>query len=830
MGLELEQQGLGKTLMKKLFLSLAVASALGLTGCLSDGDKAPVTKEEVNIAATRVVFDPGMSKLTIPTDILLGGTTDGTLNLPVANQDNYADPQVAISALDGWSTAMPFEFEFDGAFDEDGKAIHINGQSVMAEGAIRIHEAVMGADMSVEDCAAVPAGAVCTITGELKHGEDFTVVWADKKAQVVPLRPFKAKTGYVVSISDQVVDEIGRKVAPSTTYYMLSKPLATDPIGGAQEQALQGIINSQRNALAAAGVNLDTVIHSNSFTTQSVADVLTVIKQLMLQPALAPRLVAMPTGANAGQLLAQAGQVAPGSSSYLVASSADIYAGQVNLPYFSPVPTADAPDAPLTGRWQATAVSPASIQIGLSSGALTQDELIATLVGLGLDPMEVLADPTKLAGAIPYEAAPTALYNPNFDPADASKGPRGLDQGRHLTKFNPIPRPQTIAQVPLLMSVPNLTTVNAVRAAQGLSAITQPADGWPVVIFQHGITGSKENFLAIAGSFALFGQAAIAIDHPLHGERGFPGGINATSGKGSPTNYLNLASLLTARDNLRQSVADLLGLRLSLSNGAANFGGAAINGHNVQFAGHSLGAMAGHNFVAIANTSLGGDLGAMADPLYRVKAAALGMPGVGIAPFLLESQSFGPLIGGMLSFQSFPKFAEFALEEATNSGVIPGSDAFMGSLGKYYAMYFGGVASPAEIAARDSLLGQFQFAAQTVIDSGDPLNYTRMLVAAETPVFLIEALHDETIPNTTAHPLGGTEPMIRLLGLASINGPVMSEDGAPVTGVARYKKGGHSGLLNPSADAATTMNQQEAISAWFGTGLLLLNVNAELVN
>src|SRR5690554_1374563 len=129
--------------MKKLFLSLAVTSALGLTGCLADGEKAPISNEEINIAATRVVFDPGMGKLTIPTDILLVGTTDGTLNIPVANQDNYADPQAAMAALDGWSTAMPFEFEFDGSFDENGEAIGIDGASVTAPGSIRIHEAVM---------------------------------------------------------------------------------------------------------------------------------------------------------------------------------------------------------------------------------------------------------------------------------------------------------------------------------------------------------------------------------------------------------------------------------------------------------------------------------------------------------------------------------------------------------------------------------------------------------------------------------------------------------------------------------------------------------------
>ncbi|RUO37081.1 alpha/beta hydrolase [Aliidiomarina taiwanensis] len=808
--------------MKKLFLSLAVTSALGLTGCLADGEKAPISNEEVNIAATRVVFDPGMGKLTIPTDILLGGTTDGTLNIPVANQDNYADPQAAMAALDGWSTAMPFEFEFDGSFDENGNAIGIDGASVTAPGSIRIHEAVMGADMRVEACGAVPAGAVCTITDELTYGEDFAVQWVNNKARVIPLRPFKPNTGYVVSITDKVVDELGRSVQPSTTYYTLSKPLATDPIGGATEQALQGIINSQRGALAAAGVDVDTVIHSNSFTTQSVGEVLGVVKQMMLQPSLAPQLQAQPLGVTAADLLG----LAPGTPNHAVASAAMVYAGQVNLPYFSPVPTQDSPEAPLSGRWQATAVSPASIKIALESGAVTVEELGAILVQLGMDPNEVLADPRKLAGAIPYEMAPTALYNPEYNPMDV-ESVRGLDQGRHLTKFNPIPRPQNLPQVPLMMSVPDVDTVNAVRAQQGADPIAEPAGGWPVVIFQHGITGSKEQFLAIAGTLAVFGHATVAIDLPLHGDRGFPGGINATSGMGSPTNFLNLASLLTARDNLRQAVSDLLGLRLSLSNGAANFGGANINGNNVKFVGHSLGAMTGHNFVAMANTPMEGDAAA-ANPLYTVQAAALGMPGAGIAPFLIESGSFGPLVGGMLAFQQIAPFAEYALEEATNSGIVPGSDAFMANLGKYYETFFNGIASPAVVAARDSLLSQFQLAAQTVVDSGDPLNFIGKMNATETPLFLIEALGDTTIPNSTAHPLSGTEPMIALLGLENLTTLTTSQDGEPVTGAARYIEGGHGGLLLPT-DPATTQNQQQAIGTWFDSNLLMLPINPALV-
>ena len=43
--------------MKKLLLPLAIGSALSLVGCGS-GDEAPITESEVNVAASRVVFDP----------------------------------------------------------------------------------------------------------------------------------------------------------------------------------------------------------------------------------------------------------------------------------------------------------------------------------------------------------------------------------------------------------------------------------------------------------------------------------------------------------------------------------------------------------------------------------------------------------------------------------------------------------------------------------------------------------------------------------------------------------------------------------------------------
>ncbi|MCC5880006.1 MAG: lipase, partial [Idiomarina sp.] len=177
--------------MKKLLLSVAVGSAIGLTGCLSDGDTAPVTEEEARIPFTRVIFDPNAGDLPIPSDILLGGTTDGTLNIPVADPTNYGDPQVAINALDGWSTTMPMNFEFNYAIDPDGNTVAINPASVTAAGGVRVFKTVMGADTTDAECATQPAGTACRVEQELEFGTDFIVTYQNQTATVVPLRPLE---------------------------------------------------------------------------------------------------------------------------------------------------------------------------------------------------------------------------------------------------------------------------------------------------------------------------------------------------------------------------------------------------------------------------------------------------------------------------------------------------------------------------------------------------------------------------------------------------------------------------------------------------------------
>jgi hypothetical protein len=58
-----------------------------------------------------------------------------------------------------------------------------------------------------------------------------------------------------------------------------------------------------------------------------------------------------------------------------------------------------------------------------------------------------------------------------------------------------------------------------VNFAMSIPNGTPPAGGWPVTIFGHGFTRSRNDFLAIANSLAAAGQAVIATDVLFHGER-----------------------------------------------------------------------------------------------------------------------------------------------------------------------------------------------------------------------------------------------------------------------------------------------------------------------
>lgn len=784
--------------MNKLLLSFAIASALGLAGCggesLDEIKEDTVVGGEVQIPLSRVVYDPANGVLSPPNDLLLQGTTDGTLFMPSEknaagehlDNPNYADPSTALGALDGWSTQNPFTIALSFT-----TGVSLDATSVRQPGSVHLVETLMGDPASPDaDCRAVPRGAACKTVDSLTFGVDFIAQASGNNVAVIPLKPLKPATTYILVFTSDIKDSEGRSVAPSTTYELVKQDIRTKPLGTAAQLALQGVINSFENALSAESINKDDIIYTAAITTQSTAPVFNAVKTLMgakLQAAQAsntPLLTLTNTGRNAEQLL---------GITDVRFQAALAYTGTLQLPYYSAVPTAADPKAPLNQSWKARC----------DSGAI-----IATLTDAQKTALEArMTDPAQIANDTFCKTASNGALR-DF----------GLDKQRHLTKFNTLPKETAVLSVPVLATVPN----------EALTGKTKPAAGWPVVIFQHGITSRKEALLPITAALSAQGFATIAIDHPLHGERGFDG-INAAS-RATATDYMNLSNLLVTRDNLRQSIADILAARIGLH--ATNQPG-LLNRNDVQFLGLSLGSITGVSAVALANTPLGNE---NLDPLFRMSSAALSVPGGAIANFLIDSVAFGNTIkanvllgAGGATAKAFTDFA-VAQNGCGGTNASPYAECF-----PRFLQYLTSIDRGADVTAINAALSQFVFAAQTVTDAGDPNNFAATFVATKTPAYISEVvgdggtnLPDQVIPNgkpgTSAMPLAGTEPLARLMGAAGV--PNVAGN-YPVTGAAisRFIAGEHGSLLSPTVPTVTAEMQTQVASFFTtrGAGLQVAN-------
>jgi len=862
--------------MRKLVLSSSVALALGLAGCGgSDETLSDIQAEtEVQTPFSRIVFDPAAGNLNIPNDLLMlpgdDGFFDYTLNIPVADPTDFGDPQNALNVLDGWSTQHPFVINVETPVNTS-----LDESSLSA--GILLFEATLGLDQSDPDCAQISTpSAGCKLGEQLTFGVDYVLSLADNNTvSVVPLKPLKPAQGYMLVMTTDLKDSSGKSVQGSTTWDLVRLDINTNPLSSDSQLQLQGLVNSLVNPLISAGYEREELTYVSAFTTQSIANSLDTIKKVMISEFAARAGAGDPTagqalpaivvgdadedpnaaealnlltaeavagavqagkqglpeqtqafidatdfsalescaglaGTASGQLSAQWGalnEFAVGVSTAILTEvgpfcAAQRYEGNINLPYFLGVPSAENPLAPVNQFWTAAC----------DSGIV-------------------------LAGA-PQEALAAATPGPNAETcsalglADLRVNGEKLDSARNITKFNPYPQPTGGNMGTEALDVQVTIPDPAIAGAIGFP-ISMPEAGWPVVILAHGITSQKEDMLAITGTLALAGVASVAIDQPIHGSRGFDlngdgiDDLNATSV--SATHYMNLASLPTARDNLRQSVSDLLGLRLGLNAVVDTTAtqGVKFDTSRVSIMGVSLGAITGGNFAALANTSMGGDLAAL-DGMFAIKQASLESPGGGAAQFLIESPSFGPLIKGLLLSQSSDDFV------ALLNQLFETTDVNEAQLVEAVALFEANL-TEAQAAAVNAVFAEFAFAAQTVMDSGDPTNYAQTL-GSNTPVHMMtvvgdgsaENLPDQVIPVSTALPLSGQLPLANIIGLEQVSTTV-GPQADPISGLVLFNSGAHASSLSPASNAAVTAEMQRQVATYVSSDAGLLPISDESV-
>lgn len=801
--------------MKKKLIYAAVVSAL-LAGCGGDDNKGDTTSS----------LDYALSGASgIRPSVLAPRASDGTLKFSTETAD-LSNPVSALSTLDGWSTTQPVQLV----------PATVTGVSVPAPAASEYASAVAPLyllELTLDPVTLQPNG----VKGgkPLVYGTDFVVTGGAGKLNLVPLKPLNPSSYYMIVATDALKDSRGTPLKAGGDYSSFKSTAGATT----QEQTINGLISLQEGLFkAATGITSDRVIFSDWFATQSGADVLLAVKSAAASVLKSPSLDAaalwkqdakgntsLPatytiSGLNGGvdfltqlanepflpqdQKDALTAAFGVGTPLNGVAQLTKVYTGTVKLPYFLSTPAiAGSWDKAKTQSWHGAIPSLYAIANALKAG---DTEVIGGLVGAGVDPAllgELIADPSRQSELLTEASKLIGVT--------LTSGGKPLDAERNIGRFNPLPTLTEVQSVPLRIFAP---TTN-------LSTVTD------VIIYQHGVTSIKENAYALAlGQIGAGLQvtptaknvAVVVIDHPLHGERGYAlsGSMDTVTTSENPTPYLNLGYLTVARDNLKQSVADLLGLRLAV--GLANakglggqLGGAGLKVH---FLGHSLGAITGANLLAVANQTTGS---AQADALFKFDTGGLAMPGGGIAPLLLNSPSFGPTIKMSVLTSGSPALKAGFTAYAPNCKTAAATcfvNEFLPSL------------DAATQAGAASTLQSYTFAAQSVLDSADPINLGSG-VAKSFPLFATEivgdgalSLPDQVIPNSIASaPLGGTEPLFRGLGLQELKGSGVLPAGHHA---ARFLKGGHSSLLAPDENfdqaGAVTTEIQTQFASFFMSG------------
>lgn len=156
---------------------------------------------------------------------------------------------------------------------------------------------------------------------------------------------------------------------------------------------------------------------------------------------------------------------------------------------------------------------------------------------------------------------------------------------------------------------PGVLDMAAVPVSIAVPVGVAPAEGWPVVIVQHGLGGHRSTTLAFAEAAAAAGFAVIGIDAVDHGLRwdetdtefNFTGALGSDGlPDGSLGDAVNFgffeafSSLAVIRDNFRQTYTDLMMLARLLSlEEFDSLPDVDLDGGNIYYIGLSLGGLMG---------------------------------------------------------------------------------------------------------------------------------------------------------------------------------------------------------------------------------------------
>ncbi|WP_462054053.1 VolA/Pla-1 family phospholipase, partial [Vibrio cholerae] len=732
--------------MKQVIQLSLLCSALWLAGCGDETNSSGASTEVVYESYiqqalqrdTTIKFALSGKDANVPLpSFALMNAKDGTLEIPSGSNTSGSNPLVAMGQVDGWPITMPLFLDFKGA----GLADNIITSGIYL---YELTDSMTGSP---------------SIKALLTNGVDYTAVSsaASDKILIVPTKALNASSEYILAVTSEVSDANGNPVGTSASYAALKSKNKIYSEGDIA--TLQKVTQGVEKIFQLSGVDETQIVYSTWFSTQSVSNTLfatrgatasafangsnqleTVWKQtgLGLDTAYTMQLgtpvdfAAALTADDNFSTYVGADKKTAILGTY-TDNTVDVTKGTVRLPYYLETGS----------NWNTQPFESAMPSLAKIKAALADSKEQLTigsqLLAAGIDTTKLATDASeqlKLMGLTLTKSDGTAL-----------------DPERYITRYSPVPKVKSVQDVPFLLFTP---------------AGAAPND---IVIYQHGVTSAKENAYAFAKNLTAAGLAVIAIDLPLHGERSLDSTRSANS---DPLAYINLTYLAVARDNLRQSILDVLGLRAALAISESLFTGTplsninVLNGHTkIRILGHSLGGIVGTSAIAESNKTLGSTL---ANALYSFSGAAIQNSGGQISNLLLGSAFFGPKIKHNVALSASTEYKGFADAECASLDDSTCYKSFKTS------------ATEEQRAQVTSGFQMFSYAAQTLLDTIDPYSVVSTKLnngGLTTPLYFSEVDADSVVPNKVSNQtdsgdylnpqFAGTEPLATLLGLTTVN-------------------------------------------------------------
>ncbi len=676
-------------------LTLALAACPSVTVDDNEGALGPT-----------VEFDPANKIIPFPNNLLLDPAS-GKLNLPEQCNESPASTATRVGTLnklDGFGT---YETSINVTFTEAVDVASLEGRVLLFK------RAASGEGTDPLTAISVP---VVPIVGQTRRFTNQTDIKACTdpvlvdQVRFIPTLPLDQKSTYTVALLSGIKTASGAEFGPAFTWSLVREPspvvlfddagnvtLNRTPLESSSAEGKASLIgidllwNAHHDLLsflAGTGHDSDEILLAFEFNTQTVSD--------PLDPEVEGSLATMPTP------LPFVGLSNPAAGAAVVN----------HLGPFAPCAT----DNPVPNDTQCFL----RVLLGGGNPTVAVNYAIgkATCAAAGCDNI----------GTILTGATLSKQYLTDRD--------NTLYTG---TGTQPIPGPWTD---PVNATVVHDTDISGTLATQVkletlvlLPVAAAPATGYPTVVFQHGITRSKGDVFAMAGSLTGQQYAVVAIDAALHGSRAVrisnaananpkldcsnvvnqPLGPRPDLGP-DPTAHTNCyapifsSDLAATRDGFRQSILDLQQVITSLQAcGLTNCGALDVDVDQIFYVGQSLGGIYGTILAAVDD---------------RIKSSVLDVPGVGWIDILENTRQ-------TLAFQC-P-----LVDALIDAGFLTGDkfDPTMPGVGLCLT------------DAWKSDPGYLQFAVigRWVLDPADPANYASRL--ADRNFLLQRVDNDEVIPN-----------------------------------------------------------------------------------